>query len=240
MQNIAESGAPEGTQMMTKPDRQEQITMMEHAEKIGLLADSHGNLMSIRRGVRRLYQAGVQALIHLGDIFDSQDNDDLYEIYTAVTRANILAVKGNNDFQVENLLAAGTGFDILSNEKIKILSYLKHMPMRLEDNNICYAHSLPFDSIRSFYEPIDTGTTERAADIFEKTTYSVLFCGHSHDSIMFRWAAGRVTREPIPSDETIFFDARERYIIIVGASDNGECGVFDKDRLCYQRIPITG
>jgi predicted phosphodiesterase len=210
------------------------------AVKIGLLADSHGNLKSIRGGIRRLNKAGAGALIHLGDIFDSQENDDLYEIFTAVTRSGILAVKGNNDFQMENLLAAGSSFDISSDRKDKILSYLKHMPMRIEDRNICYTHSLPFDSIRSFYEPVDTGTTERASFLFEKTDYPVLFCGHSHTSVMFRWSAGRVTREPVLPDETISFNADQRYIIIVGSSDNGECGLFDSRRMCYRRIRISG
>lgn len=209
---------------------------MKQSKKIGLLADSHGNLKSISAGIDRLTEFRVHALIHLGDIFDSMQNDNLHDIFEMCVRNNLLTVKGNNDFQVENLLADGRPFDMSSVKKDKILAFLKRMPMRLVDDNICYAHSLPFNSIRSFYEPVDTGSTDRARQIFEKTPYKIIFCGHSHSSIMFQWAAGRVTREVISPDKLFFFNPSHRYIIIVGSSDNSEYGIFDKGQMTYRRI----
>lgn len=215
-----------------------QTNPLRRIEKIGLLADSHGNLRSIAKGVDRLNEFGVEAFIHLGDVFDSVENDNLYEIWETVIQHKFLTVKGNNDFQVENRLSNGYDFDISLLKKNKILSFIQNMPMRLVDNDICYTHSLPFDSIRSFYEPVDTGDTDRAAQLFAETSYKILFCGHSHSSVLFRCAAGQVTREPIYSEETVFFSSSERYIVIVGSSDNGECGVFDKGRGTYQRVGI--
>ena len=174
----------------------------------------------------------------MGDIFDSLDNDNLYEIYKIIIQNNFLSVKGNNDFQIENLLNNGHFPDIPLIKKNKIISFLKNMPMLLTDENICFAHSLPFNSIRSFYEPVDTGTTERAKQLFNETAYQVIFCGHSHSSILFRQRAGSVTRERIHPNEMIFFNAAERYIVIVGSSDTGECGIFDKDQMSYQRAYI--
>ena len=110
--------------------------------------------------------------------------------------------------------------------------------MRLVDEKICFTHSLPFNSIRSFYEPVDTGTTDRAAQLFIQTPYSIIFCGHSHSSILFRLRKKRVTREQIHPNEVIGFNPSERYIVIVGSSDNGECGFFDKEQMTYQRISI--
>jgi len=213
--------------------------LLKKSKKIGLLADSHGNLKSISTGIERLTEFRVHALIHLGDIFDSMQNDDLHGIFEMLIRNNILTVKGNNDFQVENLLANGHPFGMSPEKKDKILSFLKSMPMRLVDENICYAHSLPFNSIRSFYEPVDTGSTDRAGQIFEKTPYKIIFCGHSHSSVMFQWSAGRVTREIISPDELFFFNPSHRYIIIIGSSDNGEYGIFDKGRMTYRRICIN-
>ncbi|MDA3895755.1 MAG: hypothetical protein PF482_06385, partial [Desulfobacteraceae bacterium] len=122
--------------------------------------------------------------------------------------------------------------------KKRIISFLKQMPMRLVDEKICFTHSLPFNSIRSFYEPVDTGTTDRAAQLFSQTPYSIIFCGHSHSSVLFRLRKGRVTREQIHPNEVIGFNSSERYIVIVGSSDNGECGFFDKEQMTYQRISI--
>ena len=210
--------------------------MFEHSKKIGLLADSHGNLESIKKGVVRLNETHSDTFIHLGDIFDSLENDDLYEIYNTINQNNFLTVKGNNDFQVENMLNNGRSFDIPLLRKNKIISFLKNMPMRLTDEKICFTHSLPFNSIRSFYEPVDTGTTERAIRLFTETVYKIIFCGHSHSSVLFRWRDGNVTRESIPSNKMISFNSAERYIVIVGSSDNWEYGFFDKDQMTYQRI----
>lgn len=211
---------------------------LKQAERIGLLADSHGNLNSIAKGIARLNEFGVETLIHLGDVFDSVENDNLYEIWETIIQNKLLVVKGNNDFQVENRLSNGYNFGISLVKKYKILSFIQNMPMRLVDNDICYTHSLPFDSIRSFYEPVDTGDTDRAAQLFAETSYKIMFCGHSHSSVLFRYAAGQVTRELIHSDETVFFSNFERYILIVGSSDNGECGIFDKGRRSYRQAGI--
>jgi predicted phosphodiesterase len=212
--------------------------LFEWSKKIGLLADSHGNLESIKKGIIRLNEFNAQTLIHLGDIFDSLENDNLYEIFKIIIQNNFLSVKGNNDFQVENLLNNGHTFDISPIEKNKIISFLKKMPMLLTDESICFAHSLPFNSIRSFYEPVDTGTIDRAKQLFNETAYQVIFCGHSHSSILFRLRAGHVTRELIHPNKMFYFNACERYIVIVGSSDNGECGIFDKDQMSYQRTYI--
>ena len=214
------------------------LELFECYKKIGLIADSHGNLKSIETGIAALKEFRFHALVHLGDIFDSLENDDLYKIYQTITYHNFLTVKGNNDFQVEKRLHNGHSFDISCINKDEIISFLKHMPMRLVDETICFTHSLPYNSIRSFYEPVDTGTTDRAIEIFAETTYTVIFCGHSHSSVLFRYRKGQVTREPIHPDEVIEFKASERYIVIVGSSDSGECGIWDKDMMTYQRISI--
>lgn len=216
----------------------EQTISLSPLERIGLLADSHGNLRSIAKGIARLNEFDVDTLIHLGDVFDSVENDNLYEIWKTIIQNKFLAVKGNNDFQVENRLSNGYDFDVSLVKKHQILSFIQNMPMRLVDKDACYTHSLPFDSIRSFYEPVDTGDTDRATQLFAETSYKILFCGHSHSSVLFRYAAGHVTRELIHADETVFFSTSERYIVIVGSSDKGECGVFDKGRRTYQQVGI--
>src|SRR6056297_3373010 len=89
-----------------------QTNPLSRLERIGLLADSHGNQLSIAKGISRLNEFGVEALIHLGDVFDSVENDNLYEIWETIIQHKFLAVKGNNDFQVENRLSNGYDFDL--------------------------------------------------------------------------------------------------------------------------------
>ena len=207
--------------------------------RIGLLADSHGRLAAIVNGAACLKLYRADAVIHLGDIFDSVRNDSLDQIHEAVCRHQFISIKGNNDYQIETLLSAGQAFGLPPNLQQQILLFLRQMPLRLEDGDICFAHSLPFGGIRSFYEPIDTGSMKRAVQVFNKTTYHILFCGHSHTGVLFRRRREQVTREPVDPDEIIHFQPSERYIVIVGAADKGECGIFDRDTMTYQRIRIS-
>lgn len=208
----------------------------KQACRVGLMADSHGQLASIKKGAACLKDFSVDKIIHLGDIFDSLKNDPLEEIVEAVHRLQLVSVKGNNDYQIETSITSGNALGLKAEQKKRILSFLTQMPFRIEEGDVCFTHSLPFDNIRSIYEPIDIGSTKRAIPLFNATSYRILFCGHSHKSILFRWRLGKVTREAVELCETIHFQASERYILIVGAADKGECGIFDKARMTYQRI----
>lgn len=212
------------------------LSFCKNLNRIGLIADSHGSLEAVPSCINRLKQLHADAMVHLGDIFDSLYNDNLYETITTIQQNNIFSVKGNNDYQIEKMLSNGHQFDISAEEKKKIISFLKKMPMKLVEDNICFTHSLPFDSVRSFYEPVDTGFTDRAELLFEKTPYQIIFCGHSHTSVLFRWRKGRVTREKFNLDQEMFLDPSERYIIIVGSAENGECGFFDKEKRIFTRV----
>ena len=208
-------------------------------KRIGLVADSHGNLEAMLGCIKRLNNLPVDSLIHLGDIFDSLHTDNLIRTVEVIQQNCVYSVKGNNDYQIEKMLTNGCLLDLPAGTKKKILSFLEEMPMKLLDDDICFTHSLPFDSVRSFYEPVDTGFTDRAEQIFNQTQYHTIFCGHSHSPVLFRWRSGRVTRENINVKEKVFLNPSERYIIIVGSADSGECGFFDSEQKVYERICIS-
>ncbi|MGB9500022.1 MAG: metallophosphoesterase family protein [Dissulfuribacterales bacterium] len=208
-------------------------------KRMGLVADSHGNLEAMLGCIKRLNNLPVDSLVHLGDVFDSLHTDNLIRTVEAIQQNGIYPVKGNNDYQIEKMLSNGCLLDLPAGTKKKVLSFLEEMPMNRVENDICFTHSFPFDSVRSFYEPVDTGFTDRAEQIFNQTQYQTIFCGHSHSPILFRWRSGRVTRENINVEEKVFLNPSERYIIIVGSADSGECGFFDSEQKVYERICIS-
>jgi predicted phosphodiesterase len=215
----------------------EEVRMPCHdIQRIGLMADSHGNIEAMRECIHNIQCRDVDMLIHLGDFFDSQSSQDTIGIIETIQKHQILTVKGNNDYQIENALKNGCLNHIPAPHRKIIQSFLSFIPMRILINNICFTHSLPYDSIRSFYEPIDTGNIDRAEMIFHDTDYSLIFSGHSHFPILFRNRAGKVSREAIDRNTPIMFHADERFIIIVGAVSEGECGVFDISQMKYERI----
>ncbi len=82
---------------------------------------------------------------------------------------NVLAVKGNNDFSVERMLTDERRRPDSAGEPT--IAYLRTVPFTRALNGLLFAHSLPYDSLRSFYEPIDTGNTQRAARLFAETRF---------------------------------------------------------------------
>lgn len=205
---------------------------------VGLIADSHSNHAAITACIRRLWNNGVHRLVHLGDVFDSLKYDQLGEMINTLGRHGVATVKGNNDFQLQNLISGGGAPGLPIQEKSAALAFLENLPLKITDQHVCFTHSLPFESIRSLYEPVDNGTTDRAKQVFDQTPYRLVCCGHSHSPVLFRCRGGRITRETIAIGETLFLDPAERYIIVVGASDRGECGVLDPGRNTYERVHI--
>jgi predicted phosphodiesterase len=203
---------------------------------IGLIADSHGNLEATAAAIRVLRGRGARMLVHLGDFCDSIRRDPAAAMIRLFRENGVLAVKGNNDFSVERMLTDERRRPEPAGEQT--IAYLRTVPFTLALNGLLFAHSLPYDSLRSFYEPIDTGNTHRAARLFNELDFQLLFCGHSHAPILFRMARGKVTREQLPLGEKRLQDADDRFIMIVGAADEGECALYDTEARTYERIRI--
>ncbi len=203
---------------------------------IGLIADSHGNLEATAEAIRVLKGRGAQMLVHLGDFCDSVHRDRAAAMISLLRENEVLAVKGNNDFFVEGTLADERLRPDPAGEQM--IAYLRTVPFSLALNGLLFAHSLPYDSLRSFYEPIDTGNTQRAERLFAEKAFQVLFCGHSHLPILFRKVGSRVTREQTPPGEKLLLDTADRFIAVIGAADEGECALYDSEKRTYERIRI--
>lgn len=220
-----------------------------NGQGIGLIADSHGNIEATAEAIRLLKGRGAGMLVHLGDFCDSVRRDRTGAMIRLLRENGVLAVKGNNDFFVESLQTDERRPPDPEAEPAG--AFLKTVPLTRALDGLLFAHSLPFDTLRSFYEPIDTGSTQRAERLFAETDFQLLFCGHSHLPIIFRKAGNRVTREQAPPGEKLVLRAAgdtpnvkthdntpDRFIVIVGAADDGECAFYDREAGIYERIRI--
>jgi len=205
--------------------------------KLGLVADSHGDPEILKKAFDVLAIHGAEKIVHLGDFFDSRNCNYIEEILDLLKCRKVLAVKGNNDYQVEKMIEAGS-FPISVHKRKQWLTFLQKIPIIIEFDSVCCCHSMPFKSIRAFYDPVDTGSVEQAAGIFEKTGYQVVFCGHSHAPAVFRYQKGKVARSSLAGRTSMEFKSDQRYIVIVGAAENNECAVFDMGNFHYKRIKI--
>jgi len=210
--------------------------LVAEARRIGLLADSHGDLGRTEQAAAALLAAGAERLIHLGDFCDTVQESSWVRVMQALRRYRMLTVKGNNDFLVETILKERPPGPDPAEAQLR--AFLKSLPMTLVADGLCFAHSLPYDSVRSFYEPVDDGTTAKALPVFQSTAHRILFCGHAHTPVLFRWRAGQVSREAIPPDLPVPMRADERYIAVVGAVEDGECALYDGGEGTYRRIRL--
>ncbi len=210
--------------------------LSEHELSVtGLIADNHGNASALQKAINALAGKNIHHLVHLGDFLDSIYNERINDVILMLQKHSVRVIKGNNDYQVEIMLEDRCG-DGFPSRKSSCLAFLQKTPIFHVNGKICYSHSMPYNSIRSFYEPIDNGTTDRAMAIFENTAHHVLFCGHSHKPVFFRYNRGNVTREQIPPGRRVPISSRERYIFIVGAAENGECGLYDRGQSFYEHV----
>jgi putative phosphoesterase len=206
--------------------------------KIGLIADSHGNLEATAEAIYLLKWRGADILVHLGDFCDSVHPDRTAVMINLLQENNVLAVKGNNDSLVEDILADDSR--TLDAEEIQLLAFLREVPIVRAQGDIRFAHSLPFDMRRAFHTPIDTGNTRRAEELFKASDFRMLFCGHSHVPILFRKRAEFVTREAVPAGQPTILEKTGRYIVVVGAAMEGECALYDDKTGIYERIQTEG
>jgi predicted phosphodiesterase len=209
------------------------LTKLE-SKRIGIIADSHGNREATAEAIRLLRGRGAVILVHLGDFCDSVRHESAAAMMDLLIQNGVLTVKGNNDFLVENRLA-----DVRrppDAAEAKMSAFLKETPVVRTLGDIRFAHSLPFDKLRAFYEPIDTGNTRRAEELFAETDFRILFCGHSHLPILFRKSDGYVTREAVPVEQPMNLERTERYIFVVGAASDGECALYNEESETYERL----
>lgn len=202
---------------------------------IGILADSHGNEEATEQAVAALLERGAGCLIHLGDLCESMEGKLSEGMLALALRHGITVIKGNNDLAVERLLDENPS---RGREEETARDFLKNLPLRVAVDDLLFAHSMPDGTIRSVYDPIDDGGVDRAAEVFTRSSFTALFCGHSHSPILFRLRRGTVTREPVAPAEDLCFQPEERYIIVAGAVTEGECALLDTERRIYRRIPF--
>ena len=208
---------------------------MSKPRRLGLISDSHGNFPATEKAMNILIEQGCDQVIHLGDFCDTNRRDHLEDIVRLFQRKGVTVVKGNNDYLIE--LALSHCLEQGHSDQGWMYKFLKDVPMKVVMDDICFAHSFPFDYLRAFYEPIDVGSTERASLLFQQMPYRILFCGHSHTPVYFCLSyQDSIFRKMTPPGEEFLLEPTSRYIFVIGSAGEGECAVFDVEELTYERI----
>jgi predicted phosphodiesterase len=199
-------------------------------DRIGLMADSHGEADLINRAAAALRSRGCTSCVHLGDILDTTRPDTIDACLQALDTGQIKAIRGNNEHTL--LLNRSSWLDRKAREAIRA------MPFGRRIGSALLVHSLPFEDalgVRCLFENMDA---VQLGGFFARYPETVLFRGHSHQPEIVRFREASLVRRPMVEGRPIPLAARQPAVITCGALADGLCLIWDRCRKTVELISL--
>ncbi len=198
----------------------------QQPQKIGIMADSHGQVECMLDALAFFRKQDCDSLYHLGDICDSAHPQTADQCVQLLQQKKIHAVKGNNDHQVVvNHLTTRPAY--ISTATIE---FLQHLPMIIDFGEIVLAHSLPFVKDRGLSSMVGPLGVHEADLFFGMNSHKILLRGHSHlPEIVRSRCESNVTKKLMPG-ESLQIAGIIPAIVTCGAVDHGFVMVWDVGR----------
>jgi len=196
------------------------VSELEAPDRIGIMADSHGNAALIARAAALLCARGCALCIHLGDIIDTTRPDTIDACLQALEAGRIKAIRGNNEHTL--LLNRSAWLRRPAGDAIRAMPFGRRIGPAL------LVHSLPFDEAlgaRCLLEDMDAGRLGWFFGAYPETT---LFRGHSHRPEIVRSSKASLVRQPMPEGCPVSLAARQPAVITCGALADGRCMIWDR------------
>jgi len=196
------------------------VSEPEAPDRIGIMADSHGNAAMIARAAALLRSRGCTLCVHLGDIVDTTRPDTIDACLQALTAGQIKAIRGNNEHTL--LLNRSAWLHR------QALEAMHAMPFGRRIGAVLLVHSLPFDEtlgVRCLLEDMDVN---RLGWFFESYPETTLFRGHSHRPEIVTSSKASLARQPLPEGCAVPLAARQPAVITCGALADGLCLIWDR------------
>jgi hypothetical protein len=189
--------------------------------RLGLLADIHEDVRSLRLALARLERERADQIVVLGDVFET--GKSLGETVDLLTAAGAVGVWGNHDIG----LCWEPSAEIRTKYAGPVIDFMAMLRPRMELGGCWLTHILPWldptDPEQPWYLEGPPLTPEAAMPCFAATTHRVMFTAHFHRWIVLTPAA----RLSWDGQGPITLSPAERYLIVVAAVCNGWCALFD-------------
>jgi len=199
-------------------------------DRIGILADSHGNAALIDRAAAVLESRGCTMCFHLGDIIDTTRPESVDACLKALETRQIKAVRGNNE---HTLLLNRSAW--LSPEAMEII---RAMPFGRRIGSALLVHSLPFDDVlgaRCLLEDMDLGYMRRFSSAFPGTQ---LFRGHSHQPEIVQLRKAAFARRPMTEGRPVPLAVSHTVVVTCGALADGLCLIWNRHQETVELIAL--
>lgn len=189
--------------------------------RLGLLADIHEEVDTLRRAIDALDAAGVSRFVVLGDIFET--GRALDATVANLSRLESVGVWGNHDFG----LCRDVSEAVRRRCSPQVLEYFGTLNPWLEIDGCRFQHIEPFldsERLEDLWAYGGEGLLD-AARSFAACLHRRIFIGHVH-----RWEL--VTPDgvvPWSGREPVRLDGDRRYLVVVHAVQQGWCGWYDTE-----------
>jgi len=187
---------------------------------IGLIADSHSNNRNMLDAIKKLKVLGAETIIHLGDICDSLRTDALGEAISILERYNVKSLMGNNELS----LISGINGDHYDSQRVRAIKYLEALPYVITMGDISFTHSAPFNWPAATKRPLEEYLPYIIKDNIP--TFRILFRGHSHSPSILEINGDVSKGIKVRSGKEVILAPDKRYIVTVGAVEDGSCALF--------------
>ena len=200
--------------------------------KIGLIADSHGEISLMLDAIKTLKDMGAATIIHLGDICDSLRPECLDEAVAILDRYEVKAVFGNNEYILltEYLANHEDGYNDI------VGRFLKKLPYTINIGNLCFTHSTPFNWPAATNRPL----SEYLPRLLENKSppFKILFRGHSHTPSVIEIEGGCSKEIGLKSGDKIALNKDRIYVVNVGAIEDGAFALFDFAKYEFSSLTV--
>ena len=206
------------------------VSEPEAPERIGLMADSHGDAALITSAAAALRSRGCALCVHLGDIVDTTRPETIDACLQALDAGRIKAVRGNNEHTLLLNRSAGLGRQAEGT--------MRAMPFGRRIGSALLVHSLPFEDavgVRCLFENMDVVQLER---FFASHPGTQLFRGHSHQPEIVRLRDASLVRQSMPEGHPVPLAACQPVVITCGALADGLCLVWDRQMETVELVSL--
>ena len=199
--------------------------------RLGLLADVHERVDLLSDCIAALRGRGVDSFVMLGDVLSDAERID--ETIDLLATLSAHGVWGNHDFG----LCDGPLPEAKARFSAKVIDYFATLRPWIDFEGCRFQHIDPHldpTSLLDLWTPPESDP-QRALR-FSRTAHHRVVVGHVH-----RWSLitsqGAVSWNP---RDPCRLDRSERYLITVGAVEDGCCGIYDNQRDEVTPIRVAG
>lgn len=199
-------------------------------QRIGLMADSHGDAARIEAAARCFRDHGCPLGIHLGDIGDTTRPATLEACLDRLEAHAILPIRGNNDHTL-----------LLNQSPLvsaRAMAIIREMPLTRQVGSALLAHSLPFAAAMGPRCMLEDMRSRHIRRFFQTYPGRSLFRGHSHQPEIVRPQGAALTRERMLPGRTYPLPTGQSAVVTCGALFDGLCLIWHRDRESIELIAL--